>query len=255
MNHFHITRIDVRMLKNIIIHLQAVLLFTTNVVTGYGPLCMKCQDATTIEECRQQYTVPCGDRDDCFLRKYTTDNAEIRFEAGCLAKSTCSILNSFHSDNPVGKRNVDLLRTKKEVTNCFQCCNGSLVHGGPCNSHLCGQAPGPELVTCKMCPGVHDHIESCSHEDVCPPGEACYTGIRIVGSVPKYVFGCAKKRICRSLASDNVRETREIHGDIGLSICDACCIGINCNEAECFALKNVMKYSDYVDNTTSTTFG
>lgn len=31
--------------------------------------------------------------------------------------------------------------------------------------------PTAELVTCKVCTGVHDHIESCAHEDVCPPTE------------------------------------------------------------------------------------
>lgn len=43
-------------------------------------------------------------------------------------------------------------------------------------------------------------------------------------------------QICRSLAMDN-KMKRVIHGDVGLSICDACCVGRNCNEAECFALK------------------
>lgn len=43
-------------------------------------------------------------------------------------------------------------------------------------------------------------------------------------------------QICRSLAMDN-KMKRIIHGDVGLNICDACCVGRNCNEAECFALK------------------
>lgn len=43
-------------------------------------------------------------------------------------------------------------------------------------------------------------------------------------------------QICRSLAMDS-KMKRVIHGDVGLNICDACCVGRNCNEAECFALK------------------
>nr|XP_011429200.2 uncharacterized protein LOC105329598 [Crassostrea gigas]XP_019923338.2 uncharacterized protein LOC105329598 [Crassostrea gigas]XP_019923340.2 uncharacterized protein LOC105329598 [Crassostrea gigas] len=224
---------------------------TFGYVIGAGPLCLKCQDAASIEECRQQSRAPCGENENCFLRKYTTDNLDIRFEAGCLSKTTCALLNSLTT---LGRRSVwglDLVRPKKDVTNCFQCCGASATDSGPCNSHLCGQVPNTELVTCKVCVGVHDHIASCSREDVCPPTEACYTGIRVVGTEAKYVFGCANKRICRSLAMDS-KMKRVIHGDVGLNICDACCVGRNCNEAECFALKKVMKLSDYLSNITST---
>lgn len=30
---------------------------------------------------------------------------------------------------------------------------------------------------------------------------------------------------------------RVIYGDVGLNICDVCCVGWNCNEVECFVLK------------------
>ncbi|XP_056004754.1 uncharacterized protein LOC125660007 isoform X2 [Ostrea edulis] len=225
---------------------------TLDVTDSIGPLCIVCQNAATVEECRQQNKVHCGDNEDCYLKKYTTNTAQIRFEAGCFPKTTCVLLNSLNP-SPVGKRDTDLHRPKKDLTNCFQCCNGTTTQDGPCNSYLCHQDPTAELVTCKVCTGVHDHIESCAHEDVCPPTEACYTGIRIVGNEAKYVFGCANKRICRSLALDNARQARVIHGDVGLNICDACCVGTNCNEAECFTLKKEMKYADYKRNTTSTT--
>nr|XP_022289342.1 uncharacterized protein LOC111101225 isoform X1 [Crassostrea virginica] len=239
-----------------LIALQVLVILIFDVTNGSGPLCLKCQDATSVDECRQQNKAPCGDDEDCYLRKYTTDNMEIRFEAGCFPKTTCALLSALNPDNVIGRRGVSkdmaLARPRKDVTNCFQCCKDSKEED-PCNSHLCNQVPSAALITCKVCSGVHDYIDSCAHEDVCPPTEACYTGIRIVGTEAKYVFGCANKQICRSLAMDNIRTSRVIHGDIGLNICDACCVGRNCNEAECFALKKLMNLDDYLRNITRIT--
>ncbi|XP_078311670.1 uncharacterized protein LOC111099843 [Crassostrea virginica] len=101
--------------------------------------------------------------------------------------------------------------------------------------------------TCLVCDGVHSDVTSCNTAATCAWYEACFTGIRIVGSSIRHVFGCIDERVCRAMVDNNNKNStvnhngrRVIHGDQGTPICDACCKGDLCNTKECFDLKQSM---------------
>ena len=45
-----------------------ITVFPLDVTNSTGPLCLKCQDATSVDECRQQNKAPCGDDEVRYLR-------------------------------------------------------------------------------------------------------------------------------------------------------------------------------------------
>ena len=45
-----------------------ITVFPVDVTNGSGPLCLKCLDATSVDECRQQNKAPCGDDEVRYLR-------------------------------------------------------------------------------------------------------------------------------------------------------------------------------------------
>eukprot|EP00105_Crassostrea_gigas_P039189 XP_019923337.1 PREDICTED: uncharacterized protein LOC109618916 [Crassostrea gigas] len=119
-------------------------------------------------------------------------------------------------------------RKKRDLVNCADCCADAPNENGPCNAALCGLKPQPLQATCVVCNGIHSDVRSCTQAATCPPNEACFTGIRIVGTAIRYVFGCYEERVCKAmLDNDNTNSTitrqgRIIHGDQGIRICDAC---------------------------------
>ncbi|XP_061165872.1 uncharacterized protein LOC133174790 [Saccostrea echinata] len=113
------------------------------------------------------------------------------------------------------------------------------------------------LDTCLACDGVHNPLQPCPVIP-CHPNEVCYTGIRVVGSTVRYVYGCLEESICYAFAAnDHIkvsdRTDRYVHGDQGTAICDACCKGDKCNAADCFLLRKNMTISDFIGGKASPT--
>ncbi|XP_056004755.1 uncharacterized protein LOC125659338 isoform X2 [Ostrea edulis] len=205
-----------------------------------GPTCMRCNEVAEIGECLTN-VVTCGDNEECYLEKVTKEDLSIRFNAGCRSKQVCTLMAALAS---AGR--------KRDLVNCADCCSDAPDKNGPCNAKLCGLTPIQTAATCVACDGVHSDVLSCTTAATCPPNEVCYTGIRIVGTAIRYVFGCYEERVCRAmLENDNKNSTihgragRVIHGDHGTKICDACCKGDRCNAGDCFDIKKNMTIADF----------
>nr|XP_034327326.1 uncharacterized protein LOC105333981 isoform X1 [Crassostrea gigas]XP_034327327.1 uncharacterized protein LOC105333981 isoform X1 [Crassostrea gigas]XP_034327328.1 uncharacterized protein LOC105333981 isoform X1 [Crassostrea gigas] len=199
-----------------------------------GPTCIRCTDAAEISECITN-TAACGDNEQCYLEKVTKEDLSIRYNAGCRSTAVCQIMASLNAG-----------RKKRDLVNCADCCADAPNENGPCNAALCGLKPQALQATCVVCNGIHSDVRSCTQAATCPPNEACFTGIRIVGTAIRYVFGCYEERVCKAMLDNDKtnstinRQGRVIHGDQGIRICDACCKGDRCNAADCFDLKKKM---------------
>ncbi|XP_061194742.1 uncharacterized protein LOC133202890 [Saccostrea echinata] len=151
-------------------------------------------------------------------------------------------------------------RRKRQLVICTDCCSDAPDIYGPCNSKLCGLTPTTENYECLVCAGVLSDVNSCSTTSVCPPREACFSGIRIVGTAIRYVVGCYDERVCHAIVENDGRNGthgrrgRVIHGDQGTRICDACCKGDRCNAAGCFELRKNMTAAEY-SNSLGPAFG
>ncbi|XP_062615528.1 uncharacterized protein LOC134277227 [Saccostrea cucullata] len=170
-----------------------------------------------------------------------------RYDAGCRSKQVCG---GSHA------------RRRRQLVICTDCCSDAPDIYGPCNSKLCGLTPTRENYGCIVCQGVHSSVGACSSVALCPPNEVCFTGIRIVGTAIRYVFGCYDERACLAMVENEMahstihgRRGRVIYGDIGTRICDACCKGDRCNAADCFDLRKNMTVADYSHSLTATTSG
>ncbi|XP_078312081.1 uncharacterized protein LOC111100871 isoform X1 [Crassostrea virginica] len=200
-----------------------------------GPVCLRCTDVAEISECITN-TAECGDNEECYLEKVTKEDLSIRYNAGCRSSRVCSIMAALNA----GKK-------KRDLVNCAACCADAPDDSGPCNAKLCGLKPQALQDTCIVCDGIHSDVASCSKAATCPPNEVCFTGIRIVGTAIRYVFGCYEERVCHAMVDNNNKNStvnhngkRVIHGDQGTPICDACCKGDKCNSKDCFDLKQTM---------------
>ncbi|XP_048750238.1 uncharacterized protein LOC125662094 [Ostrea edulis] len=202
---------------------------STFVLTHAGPTCMQCNGEADIAVCLTSL-ITCADNEECYLETVTSAILGKRFNAGCRSKMTCLMTQPLN-DN---------------LGNCAACCSDAPDSDGPCNAKLCGQSPAKQQDVCVACDGVHSDFHSCQTTTVCPPTEVCYTGIRVVGFAVRYVFGCYDKHVCRAMARNEVHHsTRDIHGDLGVKMCDACCRGFRCNAADCFQLKKNMTVADF----------
>ncbi|XP_062596943.1 uncharacterized protein LOC134258411 [Saccostrea cucullata] len=205
---------------------------------------MRCTDAPDITECFTNLAV-CGDNEECYLEKSTEEDLSIVYNAGCRSHQVCMIMRAM-SGTP-GRR--------RRLVNCADCCSDAPDSNGPCNAQLCGLTPPQMPDTCAVCDGVHADVQSCNTLATCPPNEVCFTGIRIVGTRVRYVFGCYEERVCYAMVANNNktdslhRPGRVIHGDQGMPICDACCKGNKCNVADCFQVKANMTLSDFNNGT------
>ncbi|XP_011435531.3 uncharacterized protein LOC128182413 isoform X1 [Crassostrea angulata] len=204
-----------------------------------GPFCIECTDAPEIRECLRT-TIQCADNEKCYLEKVTNEDLSISFNAGCRSTQVCDIMDALATGR------------KKRLVNCAACCNDAPNQNVPCNANLCGLGPVFLPDTCLVCDGIHSDVASCTTAATCPPNEVCYTGIRIVGTALRYVFGCYEERVCYGMVSNENQESsihhpraRVIHGDQGMHICDACCKGDRCNAADCFYLKKNMTIGDF----------
>ncbi|XP_062596959.1 uncharacterized protein LOC134258425 [Saccostrea cucullata] len=226
--------------------------FTTILFALYGllragPTCMRCTDVADIQECFTN-VANCGDNEECYLEKVTQEDLSIKYNAGCRSKQVCAIMAALNGGG----------RKKRDLVNCADCCSDAPDKSGPCNSKLCGLAGGQVQASCVVCEGVHSDVAACSSAATCPPNEVCFTGIRIVGTAIRYVFGCYEERVCHAmLENDNKNHTahgrpgRVIHGDQGTPICDSCCKGDRCNAADCFELRKNMTIGDFSNGSVS----
>nr|XP_022287020.1 uncharacterized protein LOC111099847 [Crassostrea virginica] len=203
-----------------------------------GPICIQCLDVADITECITR-TVQCADNEQCYLEKSTNEDLSISYNAGCRSKRVCDIMTLLSAG-------------RKRLVNCNSCCGDAPDQYGPCNAKLCGLHPVALQDTCVVCDGIHSDVASCTTAATCPPNEVCYTGIRIVGTLIRYVFGCYEERVCHAFVGNNDKDssirplhTRAIHGDQGTPICDACCKGDKCNAADCFQIRQNMTLDQF----------
>uniref|UniRef100_A0A194AKU4 Uncharacterized protein n=1 Tax=Pinctada fucata TaxID=50426 RepID=A0A194AKU4_PINFU len=122
-------------------HLAIAVLFVILGLTYvYGATieCASCELAPSIEECRLNTTI-CGDNEDCFLEKVTTEQLTIAYNAGCRSHSVCGFMHLLVGKRSVEEENFIERGKRKYLQNCIDCCDTVKDDKhGPCNIQLCG---------------------------------------------------------------------------------------------------------------------
>uniref|UniRef100_A0A194AP13 Sodefrin-like factor n=1 Tax=Pinctada fucata TaxID=50426 RepID=A0A194AP13_PINFU len=229
-----------------------LVIFELHHVYGIQIECASCELAPTIGECMLKKTI-CGDGEECFLEKVTTDQLTIAFNAGCRSEKVCRIQEMLAAGSPTGRRSLasgdtvsfrekENERNRRNILiNCAECCDAIPNEYGPCNAKLCNQRPNATLKQCLKCDNYHAGPNLCTTRDTCQDTEVCHTGIRIVDNLVRYEYGCEDKHRCKAFIQ-NINKTDSLgkRDGVGVKICDACCDGHECNRKDCFEIQKSM---------------
>uniref|UniRef100_A0A194ANC3 Sodefrin-like factor n=1 Tax=Pinctada fucata TaxID=50426 RepID=A0A194ANC3_PINFU len=228
-------------------HLAIAVLFVIlgfTYVYGATKECASCEEAPSIEECRLKTTI-CGDNEECFLEKVTTDQLNIAYNAGCRSHTICIVMNSLK----VGKRSVveedfNERGKRKTLVNCAECCETAKDDKlGPCNVRLCGLQPNASKPVCLVCSGYHSGPNFCTTKDTCQDTQVCHTGVVYINGGIRFTYGCEDRHRCEAFINHKNKTDSVSSGkrqDVGVHLCDACCTGNECNKEDCFALYKKM---------------
>ncbi|XP_076081230.1 uncharacterized protein LOC143052163 isoform X2 [Mytilus galloprovincialis] len=139
--------------------LSAVFISLQSVVNG-GQLCMKCSHVVNPWDCGVVLT--CGPHEECYIRRYITDDGKMWYDAGCTDQDRCKGIASIG----IGKR-----QTSGETTICEQCCNNTAI----CNTKpMCGSSGIKKNggTICFNCPDEKSP-DSCDRMTTCYSHEKC----------------------------------------------------------------------------------
>ncbi|XP_062609429.1 uncharacterized protein LOC134271201 [Saccostrea cucullata] len=166
------------------------------VVFSANSNCFTCNDVSNMHLCSIT-TTTCGDGEECYLEKVTTENLEVHINAGCRSKQVCDILAS------LGGR-------RRDIVNCAECCVNPPGASEPCNSRLCGQQPlvttvSPSAVPGLKCMSCHHalSIHECRKTTVdCQHNEECYfESVTTTDLKVKFNAGCRSRAVCNLMSS------------------------------------------------------
>ncbi|XP_033759290.1 uncharacterized protein LOC117341528 isoform X2 [Pecten maximus] len=175
--------------------------------------CWLCNNAADIATCRKT-TTTCNAGEECFLENFINSLAQTRYNAGCRTQALCRVMEVVSH----GKRSADP---------CGQCCTGP-----GCQEHLCGSPSVAETnYRCLDCASVSSS-GSCTQRITCQDTEVCSNSVSADGAFLRYSFGCEQKHICAEFAAHGRRSA--------ITICSSCCVGDECNKADCFQLAQNM---------------
>ncbi|XP_021367650.1 uncharacterized protein LOC110459631 isoform X1 [Mizuhopecten yessoensis] len=186
---------------------------------GYAPVCFKCQDVRSPEEC--DHIGRCNQGEACYIHNSSPGH----YQMGCKATQNCQHLNS--------------------NSGCSTCCSGDFCNrqcttssSGHHQNHVTTVEPAHSrttptigttiqpLLRCFDCPESTDPL--CHFHHICPQDHVCYSSTqRQQNNNPTYLFQCKHKTECPldSQYTDWVVLGRRSGFDSG----GYCCFSDDCN--------------------------